>query len=80
MKNNKNNLSLYLVKEGQVYNANEDTEWDGDNSILVLAYDEEYALVTAAAYDRELIQEDNHMVPNLNKSVVCVFLNESDNN
>jgi hypothetical protein len=56
---NYNELSLYLVDQGDVTAANESTEWDGENSILVAATSEQSALVVADAYERGEIQADN---------------------
>jgi len=56
---NYNELSLYLVDQGDVTAADENAEWDGENSILVAATSEEAALVVAAAYERGETQADN---------------------
>lgn len=52
-------LSLYLVAEGEVSPATAETEWDGENSILVAATSEEAALRVADAYDLGEVQADN---------------------
>lgn len=59
MMSNYNDLSLYLVAEGEVTPATADTECDGTNSILVAATSEDGALKVAAAYDKGLVQADN---------------------
>ena len=56
---NYNELSIYLVAEGEVTRAAADTEWDGNNSILVAATSEDGAIKGADAYDRGLVQADN---------------------
>lgn len=56
---NYDELSLYLVAEGEVTSATADTEWDGINSILVAATSEDGALKVADAYDQGLVQADN---------------------
>lgn len=52
-------LSLYLVKEGEVTNANRDTPWDGTDSVLVAACSREGALRAARAFDRGEVGYDN---------------------
>ncbi|MBV1706296.1 MAG: hypothetical protein KGQ37_03725 [Hyphomicrobiales bacterium] len=59
MMSNYNDLSLYLVAEGEVTPATANTEWDGTNSILVAATSVDGALKIAAAYDKGLVQADN---------------------
>ena len=59
MMSNYNDLSLYLVAEGEVKPATADTEYDNANSILVAATSEHGALKVAAAYDKGLVQADN---------------------
>lgn len=54
-----NDLSIYLVTEGEVEPAGPDTEWDGERSILVAATSEESALKVAEAYDSGLVQAGN---------------------
>ena len=56
---NYNELSLYLVTEGEVSLATAETEWDGTNSVLVAATSEDGAIKVADAYDRGLVQADN---------------------
>jgi hypothetical protein len=56
---NYNDLSLYLVSEGEVKPATVDTKYDGANSILVAATSEDGAMKVAAAYDEGLAQADN---------------------
>lgn len=56
---NYDELSLYLVAEGEVSPATPETEWDGANSILVAATSEEAALRMADAYDMGEVQADN---------------------
>ena len=56
---NYDDLSLYLVAEGDVTPADAHTEWDGTNSILVAATSQEGALRVADAYDKGKTQADN---------------------
>ncbi len=56
---NHNDLSLYLVADGEVTPATIETEWDGANSILVAATSEAGAIKVADAYDKGLVQADN---------------------
>ena len=59
MMTNYNDLSLYLVVEGEVTPASADTHWDGVNSILVAATSKDGALKIASAYDNGLAQANN---------------------
>ena len=56
---NYNDLSLYLVADGEVTPATADAEWDGTNSILIAATSEQGALKVADAYDKGIVQADN---------------------
>lgn len=56
---NYNDLRLYHVSEGEVTAATAETQWDGENSILVAATSETGALKVADAYDRGLVAADN---------------------
>ena len=68
---NYQDLSLYLVAEGEVTAATPQTEWDGANSILVAATSEDAALTVANAYDRGEVQADNLQWLGETISVVC---------
>ena len=57
--NNYNDLSLYLVAEGDVTSATAETEWDGFSTVLVAATSEAGAIKVADAFDRGLVQADN---------------------
>jgi hypothetical protein len=59
MKDDLQTLRLFLVSEGVIIPANAETEWDGEESVLVAATSPEGALVVAAAYDRGEITADN---------------------
>ena len=56
---NYDDLSLYLVDEGEVSAATAETEWDGTSTILVAATSEEGALKVADAYDKCLVEASN---------------------
>lgn len=56
---NYSDLRLFLVDSGDVIPATAETEWDGENSVLVAATSEEGALKVAAAYDAGQVQVDN---------------------
>jgi hypothetical protein len=59
MEYSKDELELYLVTNGEVSVAASDAEWDGVDSVLVLAPDKDVALKLADAYDRRQIGADN---------------------
>lgn len=73
---NAHTLNLYLVAEGEVSKANESTEWDGTNSILVAATSESSALKVADAYDQGQIQADN--LAWHGKTLACLTLRDKD--
>lgn len=73
---NYNDLSLYLVSEGEVTDATSDTEWDGVNSILVAATSKDGALTVASAYDRGDVQADN--LSWLGKTIAVVTLRDGE--
>lgn len=51
--------SFWLVEGGRVSAASQDTEFDGNDSVLIYARNEFEALVIAEAYDDELVGVDN---------------------
>lgn len=53
--------SFWLVEGGRVSAASQDTEFDGNDSVLIYARNEFEALVIANAYDSQLIGYDNVM-------------------
>lgn len=69
---NYQDLSLYLVTEGEVTAADPETEWDGANSILVAATSEDAALKGGEAYDRGEVQAGNLQWLGQAISVVCL--------
>lgn len=58
--------------------ADIDTEWDGDNSILVAATSEESALIVATAYDNGDVLADN--LPWGDDTIACVIMRDADGN
>ena len=70
--NNYDELKLWLVSEGDVTAADTDTEWDGNNSILVAATSSESALSVADAYDKGRTQADNLAWNGGTIAVVCL--------
>ena len=52
------NIDLYLVTDGEAYKADENTEWDGETSVLVASTSPENALKAAKAYDDGLVGFD----------------------
>ena len=52
------NIDLYLVTDGEVYEATADTNWDGETSVLVASTSPQNALKAAKAYDDGLIGFD----------------------
>ena len=73
---NYQDLSMYLVAEGQVTSATPETQWDGTNSILVAATSEDAALQVADAYDRGAVQADNLTWDG--ETLACVCLRNRD--
>jgi hypothetical protein len=73
---NYQDLSLYLVAEGEVTAATAETEWDGANSILVAATSEDAALQVAGAFDRGDAQADNLAWDG--KTLACVYLRDRE--
>lgn len=51
--------SFYLVCEGEVTDAGPETSFDGNDSVLVLAENEEHARLIAALCDAGSLQADN---------------------
>lgn len=73
---NHTELSLYLVAEGDVSEATANTEWDGENSILVAATSKEGALKVAEAYDKGEVQADN--IAWHGQTLACVTLRDQN--
>jgi hypothetical protein len=73
---NYQDLSLYLVAEGEVTAADSSTEWDGTNSILVAATSEDAALKVADAYDTGTVDAGN--LQWLGQTISVVVLRDSD--
>ena len=69
-------LSLFLATNGEVTEADEDTEWDGVESVLVAATTLEAAARLATAYDRNELEVGN-LAWN-GTTVACVYLRDRD--
>jgi hypothetical protein len=71
---NYDELKLWLVSEGDVTSATPETEWDGDNSILVAATSSAAALEVAEAYDKGEVRADN--LAWLGATIGCVCIRD----
>ena len=69
-------LSLWLVTNGEATEADEDTEWDGVESVLVAATTPEAAAKLATAYDRDELEVGNLAWNGM--TVACVYLRDRE--
>lgn len=67
-------ISLYLVESGEAREADETTDFDGTNSVLIAARSPESALHIATAYDAGQVGIDNLAIDG--RTVACVSMRD----